>query len=214
MEPIPIYCEQAYAILYNKFKSKEFSSDYFKWFLSDSMRKKILYLLEKKGWIKRVKRGVYICNKPEEVITNMVKFRVPDLLELAGKMYCYTGMSAVEIWTDFAYVQRSWEHSPYFIKISKKDLNYWKKYFASHGISVFVKNSKPALGEFVILIPEDFKLTIFEEKPVDNIKEVVKFCKNNIELFEYPLAYLIKKFHLKVDVDIDRRIIEEVGRLI
>ncbi|MBI5332305.1 MAG: hypothetical protein HZB65_01920 [Candidatus Aenigmarchaeota archaeon] len=210
-EPIPMYGEQAYTILYNKFGTNPFSSGYFKWFLSESMRKKILHVLEKKGWIRRIEKGKYICIKPEQIIKDMIKFRVPGLLELSKRKHCYTKASAVEIWTDFSYIQRSWEHSPYFIRVLKSDIKFWVNYLKSHGISVFLNKAETALGEFVVLIPEDdFKYNIIENKPVDSIKRVAEFCNQNIDMFEYPLAYLIKKFQLKTDAKIDPRILKEL----
>ncbi len=51
----------------------------------------------------------------------MVQFKVPKLLSEATRKYAYTRASAVEVWTDFSYMQRSWEHSPYFVKVLKED---------------------------------------------------------------------------------------------
>lgn len=211
METIPAYAQEAYAILFNRFGNQQFTTGYLTWFVSRAMAKKILHILEKKGWIRRVGRGKYVCRRPEEIMKNLVRFRVPSLLVKAGKKYCFCKASAVEVWTDFSYIQRSWEHSPYFIKVLKKDLSFWVEFFREHGIRVFVEVAKPSLGEFVILIPEeDFKFAIHNDKPVEPLKETVKFCEKRIAVFEYPLAFLTKRFGIKTRARIDPRVLKEV----
>ena len=53
-DPVPPYAQRAYAILRARFDSDSFGYDYFDWFVSRNMAKKILHVLEKAGWIKRV----------------------------------------------------------------------------------------------------------------------------------------------------------------
>lgn len=84
MQAVPRYAQEVYGVLYNRFGQKSFTPQYVSWFLSKHMVKKVLYVLEKNGWIKRVQRGEYICCKPEE----MVKFKVPSLLKDSKKPYC------------------------------------------------------------------------------------------------------------------------------
>jgi len=214
-EPIPTYAQQAYAILYNRFADQPFDSDYLDWFLSRSMVKKTLHALEKKGWIRRVRKGSYVCLEPGEVFKDMVQFNVPRLLEEAGMRYAYTGASAVEVWTDYSYMQRSWEHSPYFVKVLRKDLESWTKYFREHKVNVFVEEAEPAIGEFVVLFPEErLDFEVYDGKPVDKLREVAKFCERNIEVFEYPLAYLKSKFGVKTKERIDERVLEEAARVV
>ncbi len=214
-EPIPAYAQQAYSILYNRFADQLFDSNYLAWFLSKSMVKKTLHILEKKGWIQRVSKGSYVCVKPDEVFKGMVQFRVPRLLEELGKKYVYTGASAVEIWTDYSYIQRNWEHSPYFVKVLRKDLELWMQHFREHKVNVFVEEAKPAIGEFVVLFPKErLKFEVYDGKPVDKLSEVAMFCERNIEAFEYPLAYLKSKFGVKTKERIDERVLEEVAKVV
>jgi len=215
VEPIPVYAQEVYAVLYNRFKERPFDSNYLRWFISEPMMKKTLHVLEKKGWIRRLDRGSYCCINPDKVFRDMVRLKVPELLSKANKPYAYAKVSAAEIWTDFSYMQRSWEHSPYFIKVLKKDLNYWVEYLRSHKIKSFVKEAKPALGEFVVLLPEErLSYDMHNGKPVEKLVDVVKFCEENIETFEYPLAYLIKKYKIKSSVDMDIRVLQEAAKAI
>ncbi|HLD57706.1 MAG TPA: type IV toxin-antitoxin system AbiEi family antitoxin domain-containing protein [archaeon] len=210
---IPAYGEEAYAILYNKFGVETFSQGYLKWFLSKQMTKKTFHVLEKRGWIERVGRGLYKCKTPEQAIKGMVAFRVPGLLNSSGTKYCYTKASSVEVWTDYVYMQRSWEHSPYYIKVLEKDVRFWLSYFRGCGVRAFINKPEPSLGEFVVLICQDkLSFDTVNGKPVDTLEETTSFCEKNISMFEYPLAYLVRKFKLKTKSAIDSRVMEEVGR--
>lgn len=173
------------------------------------MRKKIFHVLTKEGWLRRVGRGRYTCVRPEEVFRRQFEFKVPEIVRAAEKPWCYTKASAVEIWTDFSYVQRSWEYSPYFMKVVKRDVRYWKKFFRAHGIRAFVREAGSAIGEFVVLNPvEKLDCVTHAGFPVDNLGDVIRFCEENSSTFEYPLAYLARKYGL--DVKVDRRIMEKV----
>ncbi len=214
-EPIPTYAQHAYAILYNRFGDRSFNSDYLGWFLSEGMIKKTLHVLERRGWIRRESKGVYVCVSPGEVFMEMVRFRVPKILEKTGRKYAYTRASAAEVWTDYSYIQRSWEHSPYFVKVLREDVDHWVRHFRDHKIAAFIEDAKPAMGEFVVLFPEEhFDHDVYNGKPVDGLGDVTRFCERHIEAFEYPLAYLKGKFGVGTRVEIDERVLEEAARVI
>jgi hypothetical protein len=214
-EPIPTFAQQAYAILYNRFGDQPFESNYLDWFLSKGMVKKTLHVLETRHWVQRVRKGSYVCINPDTVFREMVQFKVPRLLEQAGKEYAYTEASAVEVWTDYSYMQRSWEHSPYFIKILKRDVNFWVRHFRKHKVNVFIKEAQPAISEFVVLFPQErLDYEVHNGTPVDKLSEVTRFSEKNIEAFEYPLAYLKSKFGIKTKEKIDRRVLKEAASVI
>ena len=214
-EPVPSYAQEAYAILYNRFSSSSFPSDYLSWFISGSMVKKTLHMLEKAGWIRRVEKGRYVCVNSNDIFRSMVEFKVPRLLEEAGRRFAYTEASGVEVWTDYSYLQRSWEHSPYYVKVLNSELDEWVEYFRKHRIKVFVNEAKPALGEFVILKPQE--RLVYEKHdglPVVSLDEVVKYCEEHIDAFEYPLAYLRAKFKVRTKVIIDKRVLDEAAKAV
>lgn len=214
-EPTPTFAQQAYAILYNRFGDQPFESNYLDWFLSKGMVKKTLYFLEKRRWVQRVRKGSYVCINPDEIFRSMVQFKVPRLLTEAERHYSYTGASAVEIWTDYTYMQRSWEHSPYFVKVLKEDVKFWTQHFRNHKINVFIREAEPAISEFVVLFPQErLEREVYNNIPVDKLSEVTRFCEKNIETFEYPLAYLKSKFRVKTREKIDKRVLEEAARVI
>jgi hypothetical protein len=214
-EPVPAYAQEAYAVLCAKFGYQSFRPDTLSWFISNSMTKKTLHVLERAGWIDRVDKGQYTCVDAREIFKSMVAFRVPELLSESGIKYSYTDASAVEIWTDNSYIQRSWEHSPYYIEVLREDLGRWIEYFRQHRIKVFVSKAGYSLGEFVILEPRK-RLSDANHNglPVDPLNMVVNFCEANIDSFEYPLAYLKAKFSIATKVEVDQRVLAEAARAV
>lgn len=214
-EPVPTYAQESYAILRNRFASNSFPADYLSWFISKNMTKKTLHVLEHAGWVKRVEKGKYVCTNADDIFKSMIEFRVPNLLKEAGMKYAYTDASAVEVWTDYSYIQRSWEHSPYFVKVLRNDLGSWVDYFRKHKVRVFTSKPDLALGEFVILKPEaKLAYETHNEMPVDSLESAVRYSEKHIESFEYPLAYLKAKFKVKPRVEIDRRVLTEAAKAV
>jgi len=214
-EAVPAYAQEAYAILRSRFGSDSFPADYMSWFVSRSMVKKTLHTLEHAGWIRRVEKGSYVCKNADDIFKSMVEFRVPGLLSRAGMRYAYTGASAVEVWTDYSYIQRSWEHSPYFVKVLRSDLDRWVSYFRKHKVKVFTSRPELAMGEFVILKPAgEFAIVTHNGLPVDPLKLAVSYSEKNVHTFEYPLAYLKAKFKVKPRVEIDRRVLSEAAKAV
>lgn len=214
-EPVPTYAQEAYAILYNRFASDSFPSDYLARFISRNMVKKTLHVLEKAGWIRRVEKGSYVSVKADDIFRSMVEFKVPRLLEEAGRKYAYSEASAVEIWTDYSCIRRSWEHSPYYIKVLRRDLDDWVQYFRKHRVNIYIDKAEPSLGEFVILRPQE-RLDHKEHNglPVESLDSVVRYCEKHMDTFEYPLAYLNAKFKVRIKAGIDKRVLEEAAKAV
>ena len=191
---IPYYGLRAYALFFARHNNKEeFEQSDLDWMVSQSMRKKIFSLLLRAGWIEKTARDKYRCIAPEKAILSLLDFKVPEIVKQAKKQYTFTGLSAIEIWSDYSYVQRGIERSPYFVKVLKKDLKYWKAFFNTHRIPSYV-NHGSTIGEFVILLPID-KL-VYEEKDnfkVDSLKETIKQAKES-DMYAYPYAYMKKKY--------------------
>ncbi len=199
----------------NRFASDSFPADYLSWFVSRSMVKKTLHTLERAGWIRRVEKGSYACKNADEIFKSMIELKVPRLLSEAGMRYAYTEASGVEVWTDFSYVQRSWEHSPYFVKVLRKDLARWVNYFRKHKVKVFSSNPELAMGEFVILKPEsEFANVTHNGLPVDPLESAVAYSEEHVHTFEYPLAYLKAKFKVRPKIKIDGRVLAEAAKAV
>lgn len=194
MEEIPPFGLRAYALLFSKHGSREtFSQSELDWIVSQSMKKKIFSLLLRAGWIKKETRNTYKCIEPKKVVRGLLEFKVPEIIKHAGKPYAFTNLSAVEIWSDYVYVQRGIEKSPYFLRVLKKDLKYWKDFFNKHNIPNYV-NEGSTIGEFVILIPVD-KIKALEKDGLQTepLKDTMKLARKN-EMYAYPYNYMRKKY--------------------
>lgn len=191
---IPQYCLRAYALFFSKHGSREpFKQSELDWIVSQSMRKKIFSILLKAGWIAKESRDSYKCLEPENVVKGLVEFRVPQVIKEAKKPYAFTNLSAVEIWSDYSYIQRGLEKSPYFIKVLKKDLKYWKEYFNKRNIPNYI-NEGSTIGEYVILMPAN-KINAVDKEglKVEPLRRVLKIAKQN-EMYSYAYNYMREKY--------------------
>ena len=191
---IPQYGLRAYALFYLKHSLREtFKQNDLDFIISNSMKKKIFSLLLRNGWIKKESRDEYKCINPDIIFKGLLEFKVPNIIKKAEKSYAFTNLSAVEIWSDYCYVQRGIEKSPYFINILKKDLRYWKNFFNKYKVSYYI-NQGSNIGEYVILIPVN-KLNYVnkDDFKVIPLKETLKIAKKN-EMYNYPYNYMRKKY--------------------
>lgn len=191
---IPQYCLRAYALFFARFgTAKQFAQSELEWVVSESMRKKIFSVLLRSNWIKKRSRNRYACNNPSEILSHLLDFRVPDIMKAVKQEYCFTGLSAIEIWSDYSYIQRDMKRSPYFIKVLKRDLPYWKGFFSKEEIPAYLEKGT-TIGEFMILFPVDkIDKTEVEGLFVAPLEETMKQAKEN-ELYAYAYNYMVKKY--------------------
>ena len=190
MMEIPEFCLRAYSLFFSKYTTTvPFQQSVLDWIVSQSMKKKIFSILVRAGWLEKKSYNMYVCKKPEVIMQSMLDFKVPVIMKEAKRPYVFTGASAVEIWSDYCYIQRSREKSPYFIKIAKKDIMYWKRFFSMHGIYYYFKKGG-TIGEYVVLIPMDKVVFVEKEEVKVEPKQVtMKFAKQN-DMFEYAYTYI------------------------
>lgn len=194
MYEIPNFGLRAYALFYSKYGLREsFTQSELDWIVGPSMKKKIFATLLNSGWLKKVSRKEYKCVTPDTIFTHLLDFRVPEIIKESKKPYAFTSLSAIEIWSDFSYIQRGRERSPYFIKILKKDIQYWKDFFNNKNIPNYI-NKGSTIGEFIILIPVE-KVTSVEKEGifVETIKRTMNYAKEN-EMFAYAYNYMKTKY--------------------
>jgi len=191
---IPQYCMKAYALFFSRHKTAdEFRQSDLDWLVSASMRKKIFSLLLRAGWIRKNSWDTYMCEDPAKIVVGLFDFRVPGIIKNSKRKYALTGLSAIEVWSDYSYTQRGKEKSPYFLKVLKKDLNYWKSLFNRNSIPNYV-NEGMNIGEYVILAPADrFDCAEKDGFNVDTLKETLKAAKSN-KIFEYAYNYMRRKY--------------------
>jgi hypothetical protein len=191
---IPQYGLKAYALLYLRHGvSEEFKQSELDWIVSESMKKKIFSLLLRSGWIVKKQASTYVCKNPSEAIKGLLEFRVPQIIKAAQRTYAFTQLSAVEIWSDFSYTLRGIEKSPYFVKVLKKDINYWKGFFSKHEIPYYI-GAGAAIGEYVILMPvASFSSVEKDAFKVESLKETVRYAKL-YDIYEYAVQYMKNKY--------------------
>jgi len=191
---IPQYCLRVYAMFFSKHNSREpFKQSELDWIVSQSMKKKIFSILLRAGWIVKESRDFYKCVEPEKVIRGLLDFKIPQVIREAKKPYAFTNLSAVEIWSDYSYVQRGLEKSPYFIKVLKKDLRYWKGFFNQRNVPNYVKEGS-TVGEYVILIPVRYIKSVDKDGlKVDRLNETLRTAKRN-EMYSYAYNYMRRKY--------------------
>lgn len=162
------------------------------------MLKKLIFKLAQAGWLKSKSRGIYACEEPENAVRSFFEPKVESALKESGFGYCFTGASAAEIWSDQTYTQRSWEYTPFFIKVFKKDMKKWRAFLKACGISFFEKEPANVVGEFVVLKPAE-SIVIDEHNglPVESLPQTIKFCEIHRDTFEYVLAYIQNKYKKK-----------------
>ncbi len=191
---IPGYALRAYALFYTKYGSREpFTQTALDWITGTSMKKKIFSVLMHAGWIQKKDRTNYICTTPDKAIQGLLEFKVPTVIKETTKPYAFTGLSAIEIWSDYVYVQRGIEKSPYFIEVLRKDVPYWKQFFHQHSIPVYVKKGT-TIGEFIIIIPKN-KIESIQKETISVIplKEAMRMAQEN-EMYAYAYNYMRKKY--------------------
>ncbi len=187
-----------YSLLHLKFGCRELELDSVRWYFSRPMLKKLVFKLAEAGWLKSKGRGVYVCENPQAAVAGFFEPAVENALKESGLSYCFTGASAAEIWSDQTYMQRSWEYSPFFIKVSSRDLRKWRMFFAKREINYFEKGPANVLGEFVVL--KAVKSMVVDEHnglPVEPLDETARFCESNKDAFEYVLAYFQNRYGKK-----------------
>lgn len=191
---IPQYGLKAYALFFAKYgTTEEFKQSALDWIVSESMKKKIFALLLRAGWITKRSENTYSCVAPADAITGLLAFRVPTIMKTTTRPYAFTQLSAVEIWSDFSYVQRGMERSPYFIKVLEKDVAFWRMFFNKHEIPNYVEDGA-TIGEYIVLIP--IKTVSSKEKEgfkVDSLQETIKYAAAN-EMYAYASEYMKKKY--------------------
>src|SRR3989344_576412 len=191
---IPQYGLRAYALFFSKHDSKEpFTQKELDWILSDSMKKKVFSLLLNNGWIKKQSHNSYTCISPEIIFKNLLNFKIPELIKKSEKSYSFTNLSAVEIWSDYSYVQRGIDKSPYFIDVLKNDLSYWKDFFSKNRVPYYI-NEGSTIGEYVILIPRNnIKYVNKDDLKVISLKETLNIAKEN-KMHLYSYNYMRNKY--------------------
>jgi hypothetical protein len=186
---------------------KEFTVKEFSWVFASPDPNKVLHDMVSKGFLERSGWGKYKVNSPEEYLAKKVNIsEAYDLLNEARMDYALTGPDAVFFWTRGGYqVDRFFGFYPIHLKVRKKELRRWEKFFSSKKQKSQV-NGQPVrntlFGLFYLLYPEaSFKSEKVGAFQVDTLKDTVRFCKNKIYSYEPALEMLDEMYGLGLKVE-------------
>lgn len=192
-----------YGWLYNTFGNNAFTIDDFRMIFPSSQPAKIIHDLIKLDFMKRKKRGKYQIVRPEEFVKKIVKENLEkaDVLQKSNKKYAYANSTAVNIWTDgYYWTDFTRGFKPVHIYIFKKDVKYWRELFNKNDAEYVLEGeNKTLFGLTYVLHPKEiFTADTKDGNKVIPLKEIIKFCQDNIILYRPALEYLDKKYHLHI----------------
>lgn len=192
-----------YGWLYNTFGNNTFTIDEFRMNFPSPQPTKSIHDLIRLDFVKRKKRGIYQIIKPEEFVKNIVNENVEKrtILQYAHKKYAYVDSTAVNIWTDgYYWTDFTRGFKPVHIVILKKDVKYWREFFIQHDVEyIFEGEHKTLFGLTYVVHPKEiFSVESKEGNAVVPLKEIIKYCQNNMLVYRPALEYLDKKYHLDI----------------
>jgi len=191
---------ELYAWIWKAFGRDDFSIDQFRSTFPTSQGTKVAHDLVKKGYLKRVGRGIYEAVEPKEFVEKIAEEEVDfGLLENAGKDYAFCSSTAVSIWTDgYYWTGFTRGFKPINVAIRKKDAAFWKKFFKKNKIKYALeRDSRTLYGQVFVLHPRE-KLTYVEKDglKIVPLDEVVSFCLKHELIYEPALEYLDEKYNI------------------
>lgn len=192
---------ELYAWISHAFGREEFGIDDFRVMFPTSQAPKVIHDLVDYGYLERVERGKYRVADPENLINEIVK-RVMEkkgVIKDAKRKYAYRDSSAVSIWTDgYYWTGFTKGFIPIHIKVRRRDLNYWERFFREKGTNYALENNRKTLyGVVYILHPEeDFESVEKNGYSVIPLDEVVDWCLEKEMIYQPALEYLDEKYSI------------------
>ena len=167
-----------------EFGRREFSVSDLARFTNNSNVRKLLSDMKMKGLIRRTGRGTYVIPSPIKREDNRIREwkRVRNAVLKAPMEKAWTDSTAVEVWTDGAYVTAPNSYlMVYHLLVRNEDMERWKLYLKRHGVSY--KGNK-RVGSYVRLKgTSNLRAVIVNGEPVIPREEVVKLIKNHPGLY-------------------------------
>lgn len=195
---------ELYAWIWKAFGKESFSIDQFRSTFPTSQGPKVVHDLIKKGYLKRMGRGIYSVVEPNSFIEKIGEGEVDfDFLQKAGKEYAFCDSTAVSLWTDgYYWTGFTKGYRPINLAIRKKDQGAWMKFFRKAGVRfVFEGENKTLYGQVFVLHPT--KHLAYQEKDglkVAPLDSVVTYCLQHELVFEPALEYLDEKYKIGYSV--------------
>lgn len=190
-----------YGWIYTAFGDEEFTIDDFRAVFPSPQHAKIIFDLIRSKYIKRISRGRYKVTPPQELVRQIVldSIQKEDIMTEAQKTYAYCANDAVGIWTDgYYWTGFTRGYKPIHIRVLRKDLGYWKRFFKKMGAEFALEDEDRTLFgiTYILHAARDFKADLKEDIQVIPLKEVIEFCQKNELTFRPALEYLDERYDL------------------
>lgn len=190
---------ELYAWIWKAFGRESFSIDQFRSTFPTSQAPKVAHDLVKKGYLKRMGRGIYGAVEPNAFIEGIAGADAGadySLMEGAGKECALCESTAVSIWTD-AYYWTGFTKGfrPIHMAVRKRDLAFWKKFLRKMRMKYALEGeSRTLYGQVIALHPRE-KLTYVKRDglKVVPLSEVVEYCMKHELVYGPALEYLDEK---------------------
>ena len=194
-------CTELYAWIRFSFNDGRFSIDDFRAIFPTSQAPKVIHDLVKEGYLRRVERGVYRAVRPKSLIESIVhrSCETKDIVRESKRTYAYCDSTAVAIWTDGYYgASFTKGFKPLHIKVLKKDLSSWKRFFEERRVRyVLLDENRTLFGSVFILHPEEnLQAAAKNGYKVVPLEEVVKFCLAHESIYHPALENLDKHYNI------------------
>jgi len=186
--------------MWSAFGKEEFSLDQFRLVFPTSQAAKVIHDLAKKGYVQKVKRGIYRVTEPEDFIRKVSEQEPEDgILDKSGKKYAFCESTAVAIWTDgYYWTGFTKGFRPVHIAVREKDLDSWRDFFRKRRVNYTLENeSRTLYGKVYIVHPrKSVRATIKDGMRVVPLEEIVDFCLDREIGYEPALEYLDQKYRI------------------
>jgi hypothetical protein len=167
---------------------------------------KVLFDMSKKGLLEKTGWGKYRVVPQAEYATR--KASIPaayDMVKKAELPYAFSGPDGVFFWTKGGYnVDRFSGFYPITLAVKREDSAKWQNFFRLAGCKYMVRTEpvkETLFGVFYVLEEVDkLQRDSVGGFSVEPLKDVVKFCQDNVYAYEPALEMLDEMYRLGLDV--------------
>lgn len=173
-----------YDVLKMAFGRKEFSISELSRLTGNNRPNRLLSELKMRGLIRRTGRGRYFIPRSIKKVDSRLKEwkRVRNVVLNSPLEKAWTGSTAVEVWTDGAYVTAPNSYLRiYHLLVKETEMDKWKDYLRKHSVSYV---GKKRVGSYVVLEGTDnLRCVLINKEPVIPREDVVKVIRDHPGLY-------------------------------
>ena len=192
---------ELYAWIRHSFEGEAFTIDGFRSVFPTPQAPKVIHDLLQGGYLHRVSRGVYKAVEPGQLMGSVVGRGegVRKVMASAQRKYAYCESTAVAVWTSgYYWTGFTKGFKPLHIKVLRKDLAYWRRFFDEHGVrNTLAGESRTLFGFVYVLHPAGGLESVDKDgEQVVPLEEAVQFCLKREMAYQPALEYLDQAYHI------------------